>query len=585
MAAGSGSGQRSGLWTEGKGGARLALVAVAGPRTMRLELSPPGPLTLGRRSGHVLELSGDDRVSRDHARFALETGPKGARWTVTDTGSRHGTLVNGVKLAPYVPAPLGAGDTVTITPWTFRVAGGASGMGGEGGAKLLKTVDDTASQGTLISTVQGGVDQRLAAHRLALLLECAQSLQAAVDEAALAERVLDAAISGAGFTNAAYLHPLGADGSAEVVAARGELGSGKVSVSRSLIARAAQGEPAVLQSRGPVADPTQSIMELRIGEAVCAPILLAGDVAAYLYLDNRGGTGAKTQLAGDFTGFAVGVARLASMALANLRRLDLEREYARLDAELIAAAEAQRWIFPAREGGAGRLSYIGQTRPGRRLGGDFFDIAWLGEGRLAVALGDVSGKGAGAAVLMTASQGFLHAALREHADPGRAVTALNDFIHPRKPSNRFITLWVGVFDCAAGTLRYVDAGHGYGFVADDAGVIDRLAGEGGLVGIEEGTRFESTERAMGGAGRVIVVSDGLVEQPGGGEGTGVFGVERLVECLRRGASEGRDEVDAIFDAVDAHAGVPALSDDATAVVVRWGEASARAREVIAGGAR
>jgi sigma-B regulation protein RsbU (phosphoserine phosphatase) len=302
---------------------------------------------------------------------------------------------------------------------------------------------------------------------------------------------------------------------------------------------------------------------------VCAPILLAGDVAAYLYLDNRGARGARSQQSGDFTGYAVGLARLASMALANLRRLELEREYARLDAELIAAAEAQKWIFPAREGSEGRLSYIGQTRPGRRLGGDFFDVAQLGPGRLAVALGDVSGKGAGAAVLMTASQGFLHASLREHGDPGRAVSALNDFIHPRRPSNRFLTLWVGVFDGQAGTLRYVDAGHGYGFALDHGGVVDRLTSEGGLVGIEPGTVFESVSRSLRAEERVVVVSDGLVEQPGAKEGAAAFGVEALVASLHARAPEGKDEVDALFDAVEAHAGGPALADDATALVVRW----------------
>jgi len=78
----------------------------------------------------------------------------------------------------------------------------------------------------------------------------------------------------------------------------------------------------------------------------------------------------------------------------------------------------------------------------------FFDVIDLGNDRMAVALGDVSGKGVEASVLMTATQGFLHAALQLHGEPARAVTAANAFVAPRRPDCRFVTLWVAVLDPA-----------------------------------------------------------------------------------------------------------------------------------------
>ena len=62
---------------------------------------------------------------------------------------------------------------------------------------------------------------------------------------------------------------------------------------------------------------------------------------------------------------------------------------------------------------------------------------------------------------MTASQGFLHAAMMLHGDLGRAVRDLNRFVHPRRPETKFLTLWVGIFDPGKMTVSYVDAGHGY----------------------------------------------------------------------------------------------------------------------------
>ena len=93
----------------------------------------------------------------------------------------------------------------------------------------------------------------------------------------------------------------------------------------------------------------------------------------------------------------------------------------RVDRELHAAAEVQRALFPQETKAGEYYETCGDSIPCRAIGGDFFDIIDLGEGRLAVALGDVSGKGVAAGVLMTATQGFLHACLREHGDVKRAA--------------------------------------------------------------------------------------------------------------------------------------------------------------------
>ena len=212
---------------------------------------------------------------------------------------------------------------------------------------------------------------------------------------------------------------------------------------------------------------------------------------------------------------------------------------------------------------------------GQYVGGDFFDIIDLGEGRLAVAVGDVSGKGVAASVLMTATQGFLHASLKESGDPGKAVTSVNRFVNPRRPENKFVTMWVGVFDMKNQSLSYVDAGHSYATIKNPDGSFTALDSGGGLpIGITEDGVYAAETVPLAPGGITMIVSDGIIEefgmvqQPDGSIEKAQFhmnGVRRSMSAS--GADD--DYVANLFADLIAHAGTDHLSDDATAVLVRW----------------
>jgi serine phosphatase RsbU (regulator of sigma subunit) len=265
------------------------------------------------------------------------------------------------------------------------------------------------------------------------------------------------------------------------------------------------------------------------------------------------------------------LARMGGLALANLKRVEMERRSAQLEADLKAAALAQEWILPRRQGQVGPFHYSANCRPGRHVGGDFYDIIPLAGDRLAITIGDVSGKGLAASVLMTASQGFLHAAIEESGDPESAVTRLNEFIHARTQSDKFVTLWVGVLDPATRTLRYVDAGHGYAMSGEQPAALQRLPfGEQFPVGVEPGTKYVAQSVALPDHGSTLLLSDGIIEQPASPDSGsltpfGMSGVERVLNALSGDA----DLVTALFEAVERHADRPALADDATAVWVWW----------------
>lgn len=515
--------------------------------------------------------------------MGLDAGTQGGEWALTDLGSRHGTSINGRRLSAGEWMPLQAGDLIAIAPWMFRLEDPAQPLRS---TITLTAVDDGEVGRSHVATVLPRGLGALAQQRLTLLLQCAEAIQGVRDEAELAGVVLDAALVGTGYANAAIMHPAGEDGQVLIVDSRGAIlqdGRGP-QISRSLVRQAGNGEPARLSRPADATGVAQSIVDLAIEEALCVPILLESTVVLLLYLDDRQEDGRGTQKTPDAAEFAIGLARLAGLALANLRRLDIERRQARMEAELKAAAEVQRWVMPRRSVTAGPFRCVGESRPGQYVGGDFFDVIPLGDGRLAIAVGDVSGKGVAASILMTAAQGFLHSALRRTGDPAQAVTELNQYLYPRCPTSKFLTLWVGVFDGRTRTLTCVDAGHGYALLEADGGKPEPLSAENSdLVGISADASYRSSTVMLPTAGRLFAISDGFIEQPSAEPKAGeesqqagsapaepvAFGNEGVRACAAN-LSAGADPVEALFEALYRHAGSTALNDDATAVVVEWG---------------
>lgn len=551
---------------------RYVLEASTGPQRFQTDLCPPGPLTVGRRASHNVPLLGSDDISRDHATLIFRESPEGGTWYILDTKSKHGTRVNGVPLVPERAYPLQHEDLIDIHPYSLRFRDRQATPSAQ---HTLNTIDDQDSSRSVVSTFDKSQRRSLSPERMELLLDCARMIHTAEDESALAETVVDAARQGTGYANVALLRPGAQDNTLDLVTHVGTLigPSDEPLLSRSLIREAERGTPVRLADPLAVPGGSHSIAELGIVQALCVPLLLGNSVSGYLYLDNRNADAAHQRVFADASEFADVLGQLASLAMANLMRLDLEKRQAAMLAELHAASELQQLIMPANAVQAGGLTAIGKCRPGRLVSGDFFDIFALKDQRLAVVLGDVMGKGVAASVLMAGAQGFLHHALHRDGDPEHAVRALNAYLAPRCHGQRFVTLWVGVFDAANAALDYVDAGHGLALLVHSSGDLQELRAAGGPpVGVDETANYKSDRVAVRPRDAVVVVSDGVVEQPDKQPERGAtfeaFGTNRLMEYLHQ-FSAGEDLLTAIFEAVEDFAGTTSLADDATVVTVQW----------------
>ena len=544
------------------------LGSVSGPTTIALDLNQARSFTIGRVSSHALCLD-DPQVSRDHAALTFEAEPAGGgRWLIEDLGSRHGTRVNGQLLAPNRPCPIREGDFIEIRPWTFQLINRDARS--EHGARL-KTLNDSVAGGLSTMPLRIEAAAELDRHRLRLILDCVESMQRATGMKELASAVIDAAMHGTGFSNAAVVGPLRPDGEVELIAQRGEIANDQAEfpISRTLIQQASAGRPVQMLNRAGALNETASVIDLGIQQAICVPLVLESSVIGFVYLDHRDRT-RRTPHMEDAGAFIAGLARLASLALANMMRQDLEKRFAHMEGELAAAAVAQQLILPKRAGAFGPVEFMGECRAGRTISGDFFDVFELPENRIAFTIGDVAGKGVPASVLMTTTQGFLHGALRQHADPARAARDLNVFVNQRGEAGRFVTLWIGVLDHAQRLLRYVNAGHSYVWRVNEQGICQLLDEPGGPpIGVSPDFPYISGEIELEEHGSIAMVSDGIVEQSMDRSRHGEqFGRSRVQQALAERHLLA-DPVERIFAAVRQFGQNRELADDATVVIVRW----------------
>jgi len=520
----------------------LDLRALMGPPVESLSLSPGQTCTLGRgrRSDFRLE---HRAVSRRHACLSFQNG----QWVVADAGSRHGTVLNGTALRSGLPTPLASGDQLRILPWTFAVRIGPFLPPPSTSVSLPET--DVARPVINESSMQRSSEGMRA------LLECTSGIHAAEDQPTLLEAMVDALLQ-IGFDRGAILLRTGPS-EQELEVLRATPGWDPVEVNAALIGQATAGEISELVVRSNADRTTTGTTRPGARRALCAPIWLDDAIWGFLYSDSLG----TSEQRGDSAAELVrSIAESGSAVLARIKRAELRDRLRNLDAELAVAAKAQRLLMPVDRGHTRGIRYATASLPRQGVGADVFDLLHLDEHRTALVLGEVSGRGAAASIVMAIVKSFLHGRLERSEDLATGVEALNRHLCERVEPEQSVSLWVGILDTAVRSVAYVDAGHGCAVVASPAGGAEWLAAErqGRVLGVKEGERYPVQTAPLPPGHRLVVFSGGLVEQPSpGGER---FGPERVIRTVR--ASEGPEEdVRDLLEAVRRHAEDEHLADD------------------------
>ena len=262
---------------------------------------------------------------------------------------------------------------------------------------------------------------------------------------------------------------------------------------------------------------------------------------------------------GSYIAVALENARLYEEALQNERRLRTDLDTAR---------EIQRQLLPTGAREVPGLDLAAAYVPARELGGDFYDFLPYGEGRLAIALGDVSGKGTAAALYGSLAIGTIREIVVDSdCDPACMLALLNQRLHNTRLDGRFIAMLFGVYDAAHRRLTLSNAGSPYPLLLRDGHVISiRL--EGVPLGLLPGMQYDESVLDLMPGDVVVFASDGILESENASEEE--FGLRRLSAVLSAIAPQdsARAIAERILAETDDHGAGTAPHDDRTLVVLR-----------------
>jgi serine phosphatase RsbU (regulator of sigma subunit) len=173
-------------------------------------------------------------------------------------------------------------------------------------------------------------------------------------------------------------------------------------------------------------------------------------------------------------------------------------------------------------------------QPAREVGGDFYDFHLLSEGRLGVVVGDATGKGVPAALVMSTTLGMLRLAAQSYSSPGEMLQQVNEALFANIPANMFVTCFYAVLDPESGLLRYANAGHDLPYLHHD-GDAEELRARGMPLGLMSSMGYEEMDLVLEAGESVLFYSDGLVEaHDSQGE---MFGFPRLRALIAQHGEE------------------------------------------------
>jgi sigma-B regulation protein RsbU (phosphoserine phosphatase) len=526
------------------------------------------PFFIGRGSENGNHLVLDDpRISRKCA--VITSVPGGLQ--IEDRGQRSGIFVNGTQITQG--KILRDGDRIRLgaeieCQLVFRSF-----------SNLRPSDEGQTKLDSLVGPRTG--DSHFELDRLRVLLEASSLLHSQLPLELIFATMLDHAITITHADRGMLLEP-DASGVMQVRVARGREGKSlspeTVNPSRTVLRQAIEQRSVVINKDLRLADAelqaAQSVVLQYLRSAVVIPLYGAhcAEEAAHtpghdellgaVYLDSKR-EAAFSELDRQILD-ALG-AQAASI-LDNARLMQRERERQRLEQELIIARRIQQALVPQGLQDFPHLAITGIHRPCYEVGGDYFDVFPATDGRTAILIADVAGKGLGAALLTTMLQGAL-SGMSLGADPVKVFEHLNRFLCERAIVGRHVTMFFGLID-ADGTLEFVRAGHPSPLLLR-RGQVSELYTEGSFpIGLVEQASYAASQIRLEPDDTLLLFTDGATEAAD--KDRNLFGNTALVDAFVRHSHGSLDEIlSGILGALERFSEGERQADDLTLLLVRY----------------
>jgi serine phosphatase RsbU (regulator of sigma subunit) len=513
----------------------------------------------------------DHLLSRRHA----EIEPRNGAFYLIDLGSTNGTFLNGERVVGE--RRLRHGDLIAVGESKLVFSEAPRDDSGEHvvllGAESYK-IGELRSRITTRSMEV--VDLPRQTRVFQLLSRASSSLLGRRPLPELFERVLDVIFEAVPLERGAIVLLEAGTGAPQVVAARSRQGDPITRISSAIWRRVVEERVALLIPNilgDDVYRARHSLVATGVRSAMCTPLWLAPkmgmseDVIGIIYADSRDADHPFTR---DDLEILTALSNIAASKIEGTRLLQINSEKERLEGEMRMAAEIQRGILPKRAPQVPECELDGESRSCDEVGGDYHDFLWDGR-RLSLAVADASGKGLGAAMLMTSLRTAVHA--HWHDDFLISVAArINRTFFENVPADRFATCFLARFDPREGSLVYVSAGHPPAILVRADGTVESLHEGGPGLGMFAAADFEEGSKVLAPGDTLVAYSDGVSESWPSQE-------EAELELIRLTRAHAGAPVISlrheILASVDRrHAGV--RKDDCTVVILRWSPASDRA---------
>jgi serine phosphatase RsbU (regulator of sigma subunit) len=547
----------------------LHISALEGPAT-RIELVK-NSLSLGRSVDNDLAYPDDPWLSRFHLTLTRQDGV----WWVNDCASRNGTLLNGSSLKE--PQRIKHGDRLLAGHLTIAVVENEiRETPKEVSRPVISFIAEADVRPTSEATIVTSLDKLLGpggatpsaatgslnnARVVAALLKAGQELAGHRPLEALFEVILNLSLSAVDAKRGVIL-TLEEKGELAVRASQGD----GFSISTAVRDRVVKGRASIVLSdaqRDDAFSRQDSILMHQVRSMMAVPLQTGDRVIGLIYVDN--GAVIRHFSPEDLDLLTV-MANVAAIRIEHARLAEIEQSEKLMELELSQASEIQQTLLPAAAPRFEGFDLAGLNICCRTVGGDYFDFLPYADGRMGLVVGDVSGKGLPAALLMSSLQARVQMLRETMPQPDQAVTILNRSISERCPPGKFITFFFGLLN-SDGTFEYANAGHNYPLVLRANGQVEQLLGNGMIMGLFPSVFYPLNAMRLEPGDLLVLYSDGVTEASD--ERDMEFGEDGLAEFLRRFGHFGcQDLVQKLVQCVAHYHGSPSFADDFTVLFVK-----------------
>ena len=520
-------------------------------------------LSIGRSSAAELCFPEDAGLSRQH--FAFES--EGDDWTVQDLGSKNGTFVNNIPLkARLILKP---GDRITaghlLIVFSPNQADANAGIVVFDGAPT-----DSPTTSTVVTSLEGALsNQTMAFDRggpkasapMQALIRAGQELSENRPLDDLFPVILDLAIEAVNAQRGVLLILEG-----EGLVPKAHKGDG-FRISTAVRDRVINDKKSILVRDAQLDDVFKgrvSIVEQKVHTMMAAPLQVKDRIIGLIYLDSpfilREFTKSDLEL------LAV-MANVAAIRIENARLAEVEAAERIMKRDLDQAADIQGRMLPDKAPVVAGAELAGFNAACRTVGGDYYDFFPYPNGKVGLTLGDVSGKGMPASLMMMALQARVQVLAEDPADLGAFMVRLNKATCLKRLSNRFITFFYCVLDPATGDLAYANAGHNPPILVRANGDAEMLEGGGTVLGIVTIASYSEMHAHLDHGDMLVLYSDGVTEanNPAYDE----FDEARFVEVLKANRHQPATTiVEAVTKALTEFCSGAPQADDITLVVAK-----------------